>query len=439
MIQDTALRVGSATTEQPIVICSEAHRFLVAQQMQECGVSPRAIVLEPEGRNTAPAAAIAALLAREVDPKAIIALLPSDHRVSNTAAFQAALAEAIKAADDGWVVTFGISPSAPETGYGYIEQGDALPNSPSLNKVLRFVEKPDTRTAQSYLAHGGYTWNSGMFVFRADVLLAEFQRHCPDIIEAARQTLASSIREQEFIRLDATQFKTARNISIDYALMEKTAKGAVLPCDIGWSDVGSFSALWSLDAKNADQNVFHGDVYARETTGSYVHSKNMLTTLVGVKDLVVITTDDAVLVANKDHAQDVKDLVDGLKAVKRSEPFDHAVVQRPWGTYQTIDMGEGYQVKRIVVNPGGKLSLQMHHKRAEHWTVAQGTARVTCGENVFELGANQSTFIPLGSKHRLENTGTVPLFLIEVQCGSYLGEDDIVRFDDVYGRVPAKS
>jgi mannose-1-phosphate guanylyltransferase len=278
-----------------------------------------------------------------------------------------------------------------------------------------------------------------MFVFRADILLAELEQYCPDIVEAARQTLASSVREQEFIRLDATQFKTARNISIDYALMEKTAKGAVLPCDIGWSDVGSFSALWSLDTKNAEQNVFHGDVYARETTGSYVHSKNMLTTLVGVKDLVVITTEDAVLVANKDHAQDVKDLVDGLKAVKRSEPFDHAVVQRPWGTYQTIDMGEGYQVKRIVVNPGGKLSLQMHHKRAEHWTVAQGTARVTCDDKVFDLNTNQSTFIPLGSKHRLENTSTVPLFLIEVQCGSYLGEDDIVRFDDVYGRVPTKS
>jgi mannose-1-phosphate guanylyltransferase/mannose-6-phosphate isomerase len=439
MIQDTALRVGGATSEQPIVICSEAHRFLVAQQMQECGVSPCAIVLEPEGRNTAPAAAIAALLASEADPTAVIALLPSDHRVANTVAFQAALSKAIQAAEEGWVVTFGISPSAPETGYGYIEQGDALPNSASLHKVLRFVEKPDAKTAQSYLAHGGYTWNSGMFVFRADILLAELGQYCPDIVEAARQTLASSVREQEFIRLDATQFKTARNISIDYALMEKTAKGAVLPCDIGWSDVGSFSALWSLDTKNAEQNVFHGDVYARETTGSYVHSKNMLTTLVGVKDLVVITTEDAVLVANKDHAQDVKDLVDGLKAVKRSEPFDHAVVQRPWGTYQTIDMGEGYQVKRIVVNPGGKLSLQMHHKRAEHWTVAQGTARVTCDDKVFDLNTNQSTFIPLGSKHRLENTSTVPLFLIEVQCGSYLGEDDIVRFDDVYGRVPTKS
>jgi mannose-1-phosphate guanylyltransferase/mannose-6-phosphate isomerase len=438
MIQDTALRVAAATSERPIVICSEAHRFLVAQQMQECGVSPRAIVLEPEGRNTAPAAAIAALLASEADPKAIVALLPSDHRVSKAASFEAALGQALEAAREGWVVTFGISPSGPETGYGYIEQGDALSAGSSLHKVMRFVEKPDLKTAQDYLSSGRYTWNSGMFVFRADVLIAEFQKYCPDILDAARATLAQSLREQEFIRLDGVQFKTARNTSIDYALMEKTSNGVVIPCEIGWSDVGSFSALWAIETKNADQNVFHGDVHARATTGSYVHSKNVLTTLVGVKDLVVVATDDAVLVASKDHAQDVKDLVDALKAVKRSEPFDHAVVQRPWGTYQTIDMGEGYQVKRIVVNPGGKLSLQMHHKRAEHWTVAQGTARVTCDDKVFELSANQSTFIPLGAKHRLENIGTVPLFLIEVQCGSYLGEDDIVRFDDIYGRAPAK-
>jgi len=438
MIQEAVRRVSPVTAEEPIIICSDAHRFLVAQQMQDCGAHPRAIVLEPEGRNTAPAAAIAGLLASEIDPEAVVVLLPSDHRIADIAKFHLTLQQAILAAHRGWIVTFGITPATPETGYGYIEQGKPIEAHAGLHTVHRFVEKPDAKTAGEYLAKGGYSWNSGMFVFRADVLFEELERHCPDILKGARETLDHSQREQEFIRLDEARFKKIRNISIDYALMEKTDSAAVLPCDIGWSDVGSFSALWALETKNADQNVFHGDVYARETTGSYVHSKNMLTTLVGVKDIVVIATDDAVLVANKSHTQDVKELVDGLKAVKRNEPFDHAVIQRPWGTYQTVDAGQGYQVKRIVVNPGGRLSLQSHGKRAEHWVVVQGEARVTRGDEVFVLRENQSTHIPVGTKHRLENLGSTTLCMIEVQSGLYLGEDDIVRFDDAYGRETAK-
>jgi len=439
MIQETVLRIGPVATHPPIILCSEAHRFLVAQQLQDVGSTPRSIVLEPEGRNTAPAAAIAALLAAEIDPKAIVVLLPSDHSITDRPAFHAALANAVRGADVGMIVTFGITPSGPETGYGYIEQGDALDQLAGLHAVHRFVEKPDRQTAGEYLAQGGYSWNSGMFVFRADILLEEFELHCGDILRGAREALENSKRDPEFVRLDEAYFGRIRNISLDYALMEHTARAAVVPCDIGWSDVGSWSALWSLGEKTTEQNVFYGDVHSQNTTGSYVHSQNMLTTLVGVKDLVVITTDDAVLVVDKSHAQDVKRLVDELKAAKRSEPFDHATVLRPWGSYRTVDVGDGYQVKQIVVNPGGRLSLQMHHKRAEHWVVVQGTAQVTCDDKVFVLEENQSTYIPLGSKHRLENLGKAPLRLIEVQSGSYLGEDDIVRFDDIYGRTPATS
>jgi len=438
MIQETALRAGSVATQPPIVICSEAHRFLVAQQMQDVGISPSAIVLEPEGRNTAPAAAVAALLASEIDAAAIVVLLPSDHSISDRASFERTLNSAVMGAQAGFIVTFGIAPAGPETGYGYIEQGDAVDQLDGLFLVRRFVEKPDHQTARDYLSSGGYSWNGGMFVFRADILLQEFERHCPGVLAGARASLAQSKRDPEFIRLDDSSFGKIQDISLDYAIMEHTDKAAVVPCEIGWSDVGSWSALWSLGTKNIEQNVFYGDVHSHNTTGSYVHSQNMLTTLVGVKDLVVITTDDAVLVADKSHAQDVKFLVDGLKSAKRSEPFDHATVYRPWGSYRTVDSGVGYQVKQIVVNPGGRLSLQMHHKRAEHWVVVRGTARVTCDQNVFDLQENQSTYIPLGSKHRLENLGKTPLRLIEVQSGSYVGEDDIVRFDDIYGRAPAK-
>lgn len=436
LIQQTAGRVRAVP---PIVICSAQHRFHVERQMREAGLAADAIVLEPVGRNTAPAAAIAALLAARKDPKAIVALLPSDHVIRNATAFGDALEKAMAGAALGHIVTFGIRPSAPETGYGYIEQGAAVGEIGGLYRVARFVEKPNAETAQSYLAKGDYSWNSGMFVFRADVMLSELERHCPDVLAGARKALDQARMDGAAVRLDESAFKALPNISIDYAVMEKTQHAAVVPCDIGWSDVGSWSALWDIESKNPDGNVFQGNVVSHNASGSYAHSPKILTALVGVEDVVVVATDDAVLVAHKNRAQEIKHVVDALKAANRPEAVEHKLVHRPWGTYQTVDSGPGYQVKQIVVYPGGRLSLQMHHKRAEHWTVVDGEGQVTCDDKVFALRANESTFIPLGAKHRLENFGTKPLTLIEVQCGSYLGEDDIVRFDDIYGRAPAKS
>ena len=436
MIQETALRAQLPGTAPALFLCSEAHRFLVAEQMQEIGLEPSAIVLEPMGRNTAPAAAVAALVTAESDPEGIIVLLPSDHVIRDTARFAEAVAIAAEAAKEGHIVTFGMAPTAPETGYGYVHRGVSLEEIAGAFRVQRFVEKPDAETAAGYLADGGYFWNSGMFVFRADVLIAELGRHAPDVVAAARDALAKAVRDADFIRLDAEAFASAPNISIDYALMEKTDRAAIVPCSIGWSDVGAWSALWEIRDQDAQNNVLLGDVIAHDTTGSYVHSHKRLTALVGVHDLVVIDTDDAVLIADKSRAQDVKAIVDRLKSGKRSEHSEHKKVFRPWGSYETIESGPQHQVKHIMVRPGGQLSLQMHHKRAEHWVVVSGTAQVTVGDKVSILKENESTFIPLGEKHRLENTSDVPLHLVEVQCGAYLGEDDIVRLEDVYGRAP---
>ncbi|MEJ0044192.1 MAG: mannose-1-phosphate guanylyltransferase/mannose-6-phosphate isomerase [Rhizomicrobium sp.] len=336
-------------------------------------------------------------------------------------------------------MTFGISPDAPETGYGYIQRGGPLDAAFGVDVVRRFAEKPDRDMAQAYLASGDYLWNSGMFVFRADVLLAELLRFEPDMVESCKAALAAGVRDLDFVRLNPTSFAGAKNISIDYAVMERTDKAAVVPCRIGWSDVGAWSALWSLCARDGDGNVIQGDVLIHNSTDSFVRSGKGVTALVGVRDLVVVVTDDAVLVADKHSTQDVKAIVEQLKLADRPELNEHKVVFRPWGSYQGIDSGEGYQVKQIMVRPGGRLSLQSHTKRAEHWIVVQGTAQVTCDDKVFLLHENQSTFIPLGAKHRLENPGKQPLRLIEVQSGSYLGEDDIVRYDDAYGRVPEKS
>jgi mannose-1-phosphate guanylyltransferase/mannose-6-phosphate isomerase len=436
MIQDTVLRARLPGAAPPILICNDAHRFLVAGQMQEIGVKPGAIVLEPQGRNTAPAAAVAALVAAETDPKAIVLLLPSDHVVTDQAAFRDAVAAAAHAAEAGNIVTFGMAPTKPETGYGYIQRGAALPGVDGAFKVQRFVEKPDAETAARYLADGGYFWNSGMFVFRADVLLEETARHAPQVMPAVREAVAKAKRDLDFIRLDGESFARAPNISIDYGVMEHTGRAALVPCAIGWSDVGSWSSLWEIQEQDGQGNVLQGDVIAHDTRGSFVRSEKGLVALVGGRDLVVVVTKDAVLVADKSRAQDVKCIVDRLKEAGRSEFAEHARVFRPWGNYETLELGDGFQAKRIVVNPGGRLSLQMHHHRAEHWIVVQGTALVTVGDKVFTLKENESTFIPLGEKHRLENQGKAPLTLIEVQCGSYLGEDDIVRFEDVYGRVP---
>lgn len=429
MIQETVLRAKLPSAAAPILLCNDDHRFLVAEQMQEIGVKPTAIVLEPMGRNTAPAAAVAALVAYEADPDAIVALLPSDHVVGDEKAFHGTLATAIKAAEAGYIVTFGMSPTVPETGYGYIQRGEPLTGVGGAFKVRAFKEKPDAATAASYLADGKYFWNGGMFVFQAKVMLAEIERLAPEILPGAREAVAKAVRDLDFIRLDRNSFATAPNISVDYAVMERTDKAVLVPCSIGWNDVGAWSSLWEVRPQDEGGNVFQGDVIAHDTKGSLVMSDKVLTTLVGVEDLVVIVTKDAILVADKARSQDVKFIVDQLKAADRVERMEHSVIFRPWGSYEVVDRGENFLVNHIMIKPGGRMSLHVHHHRAEHWIVVQGTACITCGKNQAILHENQSTYIPLGERHRLENPGTVPLRLIEVQSGPYLGADDIARFE----------
>ena len=429
MVQATWRRVAPLAGAAPIVVANEDHRFLVAEQLRQVGAPRAAILLEPVGRNTAPAIAAAALQATADGADPLLLVLPSDHVVTDEAAFHAAVREAIPAAAGGALVTFGIVPGAPETGFGYIqaEAGDGV------RAVRRFVEKPDAATAARYLSEGGYYWNSGMFLFRASRYLAELGRHAPAMLAAVRAACDGAVRDGDFIRLDKAAFEACPADSIDYAVMEKTDRAMVLPVDIGWNDVGSWSALWEVSAQDGDGNAHHGDVIAVDSRNSYAWARRLVA-LVGVDDLVVVETDDAVLVAHKDKVQQVKEVVARLKAGQRSHAVLHREVHRPWGSYDSIDQDEGFQVKRIKVKPGGRLSLQSHTRRAEHWIVVRGTARVTRDNDVFELHANQSTYIPLGAKHRLENPGDEVLELIEVQSGDYLGEDDIVRYEDVYGR-----
>ncbi len=429
MLQATWSRVAPIAGFPPIVVAGEDHRFLVAEQLRQVGAPTPAIVLEPVGRNTAPAIAAAALQATAGGDDPVLLVLPSDHVVRDAGAFRAAVNAALPAAEAGALVTFGIVPSAPETGFGYIqaEAGDGV------RKVLRFVEKPDAATAQGYLAEGGYYWNSGMFLFRASRFLEELAAFRPDILEGVRAALGEARRDGDFIRLDRDAFAATPADSIDYAVMEKTDAAMVLPVDIGWNDVGSWSALWEVAERDAQGNAQIGDVIAVDSRNSYAHARRLVA-LVGVDDLVVVETDDAVLVARKDRVQQVKDVVARLKSEQRSQAALHREVHRPWGSYDSVDMGERFQVKRIKVKPGAALSLQSHRHRAEHWIVVSGTARVTRDHDVFELHANQSAYIPIGAKHRLENPGDEVLELIEVQSGDYLGEDDIVRYEDVYGR-----
>jgi mannose-1-phosphate guanylyltransferase/mannose-6-phosphate isomerase len=430
MLQATWRRVAALADAAPIVVAGEEHRFLVAEQLRQIGAPTPAILLEPVGRNTAPAIAAAALQAMAAGDDPLLLVLPSDHVVRAAAAFQAAVRAAMPAAEAGKLVTFGIVPAAPETGFGYIQAGPGE----GVRPVLRFVEKPDAATAQAYLAAGGYYWNSGMFLLRASRYLEELQRFRPDILASVRAAFAAAARDGDFIRLDKTAFAACPADSIDYAVMEKTDAAAVLPVDIGWNDVGSWSALWEVSAQDADGNAHHGDVIAIDSRNSYAYARRLVA-LVGVDDLVVVETDDAVLVARKDRVQQVKDVVARLKAEARPQAVLHREVHRPWGSYDSIDIGDGFQVKRIKVKPGARLSLQSHTRRAEHWVVVRGTARVTRDNDVFELLPNQSTYIPIGARHRLENPGREMLELIEVQSGDYLGEDDIVRYEDVYGRT----
>ena len=429
MLQDTWARVAPLAARPPIVVANEEHRFLAAEQLRRVGVDHAAIVLEPVGRNTAPAIAAAALQAQAGGGDPLLLALPSDHVVRDAEGFRAAVRAAMPAAEAGALVTFGIVPSAPETGFGYIEAAAGE----GVRAVLRFVEKPDAATAQSYLDAGGYYWNSGMFLFRASRYLAELERFRPDILSAVRAAFGFARHDGDFIRLDSDAFAASPSDSIDYAVMEKTDAARVLPVDIGWNDVGSWSALWDVSEQDADGNARHGDVIAVDSRNSYAYARRLVA-LVGVDDLVVVETDDAVLVARKDRVQGVKAVVAQLKADQRSHAVLHREVHRPWGSYDSIDQDAGFQVKRIKVKPGARLSLQSHQHRAEHWIVVRGTARVTRDNDVFELHANQSTYIPLGAKHRLENPGSEMLELIEVQSGGYLGEDDIVRYEDVYGR-----
>ncbi|KAB7765802.1 mannose-1-phosphate guanylyltransferase/mannose-6-phosphate isomerase [Xanthomonas maliensis] len=430
MLQSTWHRAAPVAGHAPIIVANEEHRFIAAEQLQQLGVKPSAILLEPKGRNTAPAIAVAALEATRDGSDPLLLVLPSDHVIRDEAAFQAAVTQAAQAASQGKLVTFGIKPTSPETGYGYIKAAGGTGVSP----VERFVEKPDLTTAQGYLASGEYYWNSGMFLFRASRYLEELRKFQPAIAEASRKAWELSKRDADFTRLDKDAFAASPSDSIDYAVMEKTADAVVVPLDAGWNDVGSWSALLEVSEQDGAGNAHHGDVIQIDCRNTYAYGSRLIA-MVGLEDVVVVETPDAVLVGHRDRIQEVKDVVGQIKSNGRSEATWHRKVYRPWGAYDSIDNGHRHQVKRITVKPGAVLSLQMHHHRAEHWIVVSGTAEVTRGEEVLLLTENQSTYIPLGVTHRLRNPGKLPLELIEVQSGSYLGEDDIVRFEDTYGRA----
>lgn len=443
MLQETVLRLrGSKTAQElaiadrPLIVCNLEHRFLIAEQMRQIDVSPAAIVLEPVGRNTAPAATVAALQLLEQDPEAVMLLLPADHLIGDVAAFHQAIEAGMQAVRQGCLVCFGIVPHAPETGYGYIQQGEALPEGVA-HRVARFIEKPDAARAQTLLDAGGHFWNSGMFLFSCRQYLDELATCRPDILAACKQALAGHRLDLDFCRLDEAAFTACPSDSIDYAVMERTPQAAVVAADIGWSDIGAWSALWEVGEKDAAGNVLRGDVWVEGVKNSLVRAESRMVAAIGLEDVLIVETADAVLVADKRHAQDVKKVVDALKRSGRCEHAFHPRVFRPWGWYEGIDAGERFQVKRIAVTPGAALSLQMHHHRAEHWIVVKGTAKVTRGQETLLVSENESTFIPLGTAHRLENPGKLLLEMIEVQSGSYLGEDDIVRFEDAYGRAAA--
>jgi len=435
MLQETLLRLGGiAGMKGPVLVCSNDHRFLAAEQLREINVTASAQILEPAGRNTAPAVAVAALYVMETDPDGVMLVLPADHLIRNVTRFHEIVGNAAAAAGNGRLVTFGIVGREPETGYGYIERGAPLEKTERCFRVARFVEKPDEARAHEFIASGRFYWNSGMFVFKASRYLEELGKYRKDILDAAKAAWTASTRDLDFVRLDDKAFMASPSESIDYAVMEKTDDAVVVEADIGWSDIGSWTALWQAGPPDAAGNVTVGDVHADDIHNCYVRAEHRLVAAVGVKDLIIVETSDAILVTHKDRSQEVKRVVDALKAKQRDEYLIHKRVYRPWGYYEGLDSADRFQVKRIMVKPGSKLSLQMHHHRAEHWIVVSGTARVIRGDETLLLSENQSTYIPLGAKHRLENVGKMPLHMIEVQSGSYLGEDDIVRLEDDYKR-----
>ena len=434
LFQMSCARFIASQFGAPTILGGDDHRFIIAEQMREMGVKPATIVLEPLARNTAPAAAIAALLASERGDDALLLLAPSDHVIADAEAFRQTVMRGVGAAQNGALITFGVKPAGPHTGYGYIEAetgGDAL-------KVKRFVEKPDQATAESYVTSGNFYWNAGIFLMSARALIQAFETHAPDILEGCRRALLRSQVDLDFLRLDAPSYGVVPDISIDYAIMEKAQNVSCVPLAAQWSDLGSWPAIWDVLDKDADGNAAQGDVIFHDTKASYAYSENACLCLVGLEDVLVVATKDAILVASKEHAQSVKDVVEKLKENDRPEVVFHKRVYRPWGWFEGLDRDKRFQVKRIMVNPGAQLSLQSHHHRAEHWIVVEGTLEVTIDNQIKLLNENQSTYIPLGARHRLANPGKIPAYLIEVQSGSYLGEDDIVRYEDIYGRAAAE-
>ena len=437
MLQETLCRLDGLDLAAPVVVCNEDHRFIVAEQLRQMEVSRPSILLEPVGRNTAPAIALAALHEQASGGEdTLLLVLSADHVIPDAKAFRAAVEQAVEPARQGRLATFGIVPDKAETGYGYIRKGGELSNS--IHEIDRFVEKPDQATAEAYLESGDYLWNSGMFLFSAGAFLAELEQYHPEILAATRKAMQQEQRDLDFIRVDEEAFAACPAESIDYAVMEKTDRAVVVPLDAGWNDIGSWSALWDVNDKDGQGNSIHGDVLLVDARNNLAMSESRLLAAVGVDDLIMVETKDAVLVAHKDKSQEVKQIVEQLKAAGRPETDFHRVVYRPWGCFDSIEEGERFKVKRISVKPGAKLSLQMHHHRAEHWVVVSGTARVQRGEETRILTENDSIYIHVGEKHSLENPGKMPLELIEVQTGSYLGEDDIVRFEDRYGRETPK-
>lgn len=438
MLQATLGRTGHSSFSAPVIVTGEEHRFLVRDQASVAGDEPAAIILEPEGRNTAPAIALAAHWTQQFAPDDLMLVMPADHVIEDINAFLDSIMSACPAAQAGKLVTFGIHPSEPKTGFGYIESGSELDCAPGVRDVVRFVEKPDLATAQEYCAAGSYYWNGGIFLFRPAAFLEELSQFAPAVASACAGAMAGATTDQLFVRPSAESFCQSPSISIDFAVMEHTQHASVVPVEMGWSDVGSWDAVWDIASKDKQSNAIEGDVVAIDACGSLLRSEGDITiAAVGVENLIVVATRDAVLVIPRDRAQDIKLVIDSLKAAGKDKHSLHPQVHRPWGTYETVARGNRFQTKRIVVNPGEKLSLQMHHQRSEHWIVVSGTARVTVGDDVRLLQENESTYVPAGAIHRLENPGKIPLHLIEVQCGPYLGEDDIVRLEDSYDRLPS--
>jgi len=434
MLQETILRLnGLDNLADPIIICNADHRFLVAEQCQQIDIESPTILLEPIGRNTAPAIAAAALQSQKISNEAVLLVLSADHVIQDIDAFHQAIKIASRQAQAGKLATFGIVPTDANTGYGYIKSSQE--NIDGAHKVEKFVEKPDLETAQTYLEQGNYLWNSGMFMFQADVLISELSEQSPNIVVSVIDAVTNATKDLDFIRLDKQAFESSPSDSIDYALMEKSDNVVVVPLDAGWNDIGSWSALHDIGKKDANGNVIHGDVFMQDTTNTYIHANGHMIATIGVQDLIIVDTPNATLISTKDKSQEVKNIVEQLQRKDREEQSCHRKVYRPWGWYDSIEMGKYFQVKYLHVKPGAKLSLQMHHKRAEHWVVVHGTATVTNGKKTFDLNKGESTYIPLGVTHALENNTQNPLEIIEVQSGAYLGEDDIVRFEDIYGRI----